>query len=189
MGMAMLVPKYTAAEIRQFDDSRLRFEVIRGELFVTPAPGTRHQRAVVELTRIFAAYLEEYSLGEVIVAPYEVEFAADTAVQPDLLVVLRDRARQLTAERFLGAPSLVIEVISYSSKRTDRLQKRQLYQEEGVPEYWVVDAGQLWVERWPVGAAEPETLRDELRWQPDPSVPALVIDLRALFEKVGRGLQ
>ena len=77
MAMAALVPRYTAEEVRRFPDDGLRYEVIRGELLVSPAPGTAHQRAV------------------------------------------RD--------------------VSYTSKRSDRLQKRRLYQDEGVSEYWIVD--------------------------------------------------
>jgi Uma2 family endonuclease len=78
-------------------------------------------------------YLERNALGEVLMAPFEVELTEDSAVQPDVLVILADRAHLLTRKRLMGAPSLAIEVISYTSKRTDRLQKRRLYQEEGVP--------------------------------------------------------
>ena len=100
MLMAGLVPHYTVEEVRAFDNPRLRFEVIRGELFVTPSPGTRHQRAVGELFARLREYVERHRLGEAIVAPFDVEFADDTAVQPDVLVVLIDRTPQLKAERF-----------------------------------------------------------------------------------------
>jgi Uma2 family endonuclease len=139
MVMAALVPRYTAAEIRRFPDDRLRYEVIRGELFVTPAPGTAHQRAVRELSVRLHAYLAAYRLGEVLAGPFEVEFARDTAVQPDVIVILAAHQERLTRKRLHGAPALAIEIVSYSSKRTDRLQKRQLYQDEGVSEYWIVD--------------------------------------------------
>jgi len=186
MGMPALVPRYTAEEIRHFPDDRLRYEVIRGELFVTPAPGTRHQRAVLELARTLAAYVEEHGLGEAIVSPFEVEFAEDTAVQPDVLVILTDRADRLTAARLVGPPSLAVEVISYSSKRTDRLQKRVLYMDDGVEEYWVVDCDQRHIERWHPGSATPDIVTDDLRWQPHLRVPPLTIALPALFRKVWR---
>ncbi len=188
MGMAIPIPGYTAREVRGFDNPRLRFEVIRGELLVTPAPGTVHQRIVVALLQALHEYVQRHGIGEVLVAPFEVEFADDTAVQPDLLVILADRAGRLEAERLYGAPSLVVEVVSYASKRVDRLQKRELYLTEGVPEYWVVDPGLRRVERWSSGSVSPEPTTDRLAWRPDARLPPLEIDLRVLFDRAHRGL-
>jgi Uma2 family endonuclease len=184
--MPVLVPRYTAKEIRGFPDQRVRYEVIRGELFVTPAPGLAHQRTILELATLLRDYLERNALGEVLMAPFEVELTEDSAVQPDVLVILADRARLLTRKRLMGAPSLAIEVISYTSKRTDRLQKRRLYQEEGVPEYWIVDVDQRQVERWTPRDESPKLLQGRLEWRPGAEVPALEIDLGALFERVCR---
>lgn len=189
MHMAMVVPRYTAEEVRQFPDDGLRYEVIRGELFVSPAPGTPHQRAVADLHLILAPYVAAHELGEVILSPFEVEFAEDTAVQPDLLFLPRERARQLTVARLLGAPSLTIEIVSYSSKRTDRLQKRSLYQEERVDEYWIFDPGLRRVERWRPGAGQPEIVTDQLIWQPRPGTPPLVIKLKPFFDRIWEGLE
>ena len=186
MVMSALLPRYTAREVRRFPDDRLRYEVIRGELFVTPAPGWRHQQTIVELAVLLREYLERTGLGRVAVAPFEVELTDDTAVQPDLLVLLHDRDAQLTPARLHGPPSLAVEVVSYTSKRTDRLQKRRLYQDEGVPEYWVVDPELRRVELWRPGDAAPDVLTERLAWRPDPAVPALEIDLTALFERVWR---
>jgi Uma2 family endonuclease len=186
MAMPDVVPRYTAAEVRTFPDQRVRYEVIRGELFVTPAPGWRHQQAVVELVALLREYLERTGLGRVAVAPFEVELTPDSAVQPDVLVLLADRQAQLTPARLLGPPSLVVEVVSYSSKRTDRLHKRLLYQEEGVPEYWIVDVDARRVERWTAAAAAAVVLTDRLVWHPDPAAAALEIDLVALFARVWR---
>ena len=186
MAMPTLVPRYTAEEIRGFPVDRMRYEVIRGELLVTPAPGLPHQRAVLELATLLREYVEHAGFGEVIVAPFEVELTEDSAVQPDVLVILADRASRLTPKRLMGPPSLAVEVISYTSKRTDRLQKRRLYQEEGVPEYWIVDPEERRVERWRPADQEPEVLTDRLTWRPVADVPALEIDLVALFARVWR---
>ncbi len=186
MGMPALVPSYTVGEVRNFPDDRLRYEVIRGELLVTPAPGTIHQRAVGEFFATLKRHVEQYALGEAIVAPFEVEFSDDTAVQPDVLVILNDRAEQLTHKRLMGPPSLAVEVISYSSKRTDRLQKRALYMGDGVEEYWVVDPELRHVERWRPGASEPEIVTGRLTWQPQVSLPAFALDLPELFRKIWR---
>ena len=184
MGMPLAVPRYTAEEVRHFPDDRLRYEVIRGELFVTPAPGTAHQRAVRELCSALHAYVVEHGLGEALPAPFEVEFAEDSAVQPDVLVTLESPGEQLTLKRLYGPPALVVEVVSYSSKRTDRLQKRQLYQAQGVPEYWIVDTDARHVERWHPGATSPDIVTQTLVWQPVASVPPLSIDLERLFRVV-----
>lgn len=186
MGMPALVPNYTANEVRNFPDDGLRYEVIRGDLFVTPAPGTPHQRAVVSLVVALTTYVETHGLGEVIVSPFEVEFADDTAVQPDVLVILNDRASHLTRKRLMGPPSLAIEVISYSSKRTDRLQKRALYMEDGVSEYWIVDPDQRHVEVWRPHAAQPDVISETLEWHPRDTAPALTIELSALFARIWR---
>ena len=189
MPMPTLVPHYTAEEVRRFPDDRLRYEVIRGELFVTPAPGTVHQRTVVELLARLRSYLREHGLGEALVGPYEVEFAEDSAVQPDVLVILAAQRERLTNARFYGPPAVVIEVVSYSSKRTDRLQKRDLYQQEGVPEYWIVDTDARRVERWLPDGISPQIITDQLSWQPVATVPPLRIDLPHLFRVAWEGLE
>jgi len=189
MGMPLAVPRYTAEEVRHFPDDRLRYEVIRGELFVTPAPGRPHQRAVRELCTALHTYVVAHGLGEALPAPFEVEFTEDSAVQPDVLVILERQQGRLTAARLYGAPALAIEVVSYASRRTDRLQKRQLYQEEGVPEYWIVDTDARHVERWRPGATTPEVVTRALVWQPVESVPPLSIDLAQLFQVVWAGLE
>jgi len=189
MPMSTSVPRYTADEIRRFPDDRLRYEVIHGQLFVTPSPGTRHQRAVRELARLLQAYLVRHQLGECLTAPFEVLFADDSAVQPDLLVVLASQRDRLTAERFHGAPSLVVEVVSFSSKRTDRLEKRDLYRAEHVAEYWIVDTDRRQVERWRPGDESPEIVTTELVWRPVASAPTLAIALEPLFQVVWEGME
>lgn len=186
MPMPAIVPRYTAEEVRHFPDERLRYEVIRGELFVTPAPGRAHQRAVLELARRLQSYLETHAMGEALPAPFEVEFTEDSAVQPDVIVLLEPQAGRLTPERLHGPPALVIEIVSYSSKRTDRLQKRQLYQEEGVPEYWVVDLEARHVERWRPGDEASDVVTGELVWHPDACTSPLTIDLPQLFAWIWR---
>jgi Uma2 family endonuclease len=188
MVMAGVVPRYTAAEVRRFDDPRLRFEVIRGELFVSPAPGLPHQRIVMELAALLKDYVEARRLGEVLPGPFEVEFTEDSATQPDVLVILQDRASQLGKRRMTGSPSLIVEVVSYSSKRTDRLQKRELYVAEGVGEYWILDPELRRLERWRPGWDTPEVLSERVVWQPAPAPEPLVIDLKRLFSKAWAGL-
>ena len=92
--------------------------------------------------------------------------------------------REYGDKRLNGPPSLVIEIVSYSSKRTDRLQKRQLYQEEAVPDYWIVDIEVQRVERWRPGAEAPELLDRSMTWEPVAGVEPLTLDLPELFRRV-----
>ena len=181
MAMPAQMPRYTAAEVRRFPDDRLRYEVIRGELFVSPAPHIPHQRAVVEITVQLHAYLASTGLGEVLPGPIEVQFARDTAVQPDVIAILEPQRERLTRKRLNGPPALAVEIVAYSSKRTDRLQKRQLYQEEQVPEYWIVDLEARHVEVWRPADSEPEIVRGRLIWSAAPGVAPFELDLDALF--------
>ena len=184
MSMATQVPRYTAAEVRAFPDDRVRYEVIRGELFVTPAPRRSHQRAVREFVIRLHGYLTALHLGEALPAPFEVEFAEDSAVQPDVIVILERDRPKISDERLGGPPALIVEIVSHSSRRTDRLQKRALYQDFGVPDYWIVDIDQRHVEVWESGSLAPRVVTDTLTWQPDRAITPLEIDLRTLFEIV-----
>lgn len=121
------------------DDDGLRRELIDGELFVSPTPVRRHQRAVLAIAAALLDHTRRHG-GEVQPAPAEVKFSDRTAVQPDVVYVGAARHDQLTDPRFVDiAPDLVVEVSSPSTRRLDLIKKRALYEREGVAEYWFVD--------------------------------------------------
>jgi len=120
------------------DTSHDRIELIEGELFVTPSPSPLHQDISGNLYTLFRRVVFESGRGRVYFAPLDVRLAVNTIVQPDLIVVLSDRS-VLTEARVEGAPSLAVEIISGSTGDYDRLTKRNLYAQYGVPEYWIVD--------------------------------------------------
>ena len=122
------------------EESNERFELIDGELFVTPAPSLGHQDIVGNLYVVLRRAVFESGLGRVYLAPVDVRLDELTIVQPDLVVVLSDRHRILTAPRVEGPPSLAVEIISPSTRAYDRVRKRNLYARYSVPEYWLVDA-------------------------------------------------
>jgi Uma2 family endonuclease len=130
----------TYADLSGFpQDDSLRRELIDGELFVSPSPGRRHQRAVACLTAALHAYVDEHG-GEALPAPADVYFSEATVVQPDVLFTSSSRVDQLGDDRFTDvAPDLVTEVSSPSTRRLDLIHKRGLYEREGVAEYWFVD--------------------------------------------------
>lgn len=166
-----------------FPDDGLRRELIDGVLHVTPSPNRRHQRIVGDVFGEIRLFLKGHGGGEVFVAPLDVVFSRHDVVEPDVLVVLDDRASILTDANVQGAPSLVVEVLS--DERRDRVTKRDLYARFGVPEYWVVDpdGDRVEVFRRP-GAAHGEPL---LLAPPEalttPLLPGLAIDLAELFRR------
>jgi len=130
--------RYTYDDLASFPDDRFRREIIDGELIVTAAPATRHQRAVLEIGAALLAYTKAQG-GDVYVAPTDVYLANDNVVEPDVLFL--DRANLLKVEDKLvrGSPNVVVEVSSPSNRRMEIVRKLELYERFGVPEYWYVD--------------------------------------------------
>lgn len=118
-----------------------RYEVLEGDLRMVPAPGERHQAVVGSLHFELVTQVAKPGLGRVYVSPFDVILDEDTVVQPDLLVVLKDRLGIVQPEGVRGTPDLMIEVLSPGTAAAgrDRNIKRRLYGRYGVREYWIVD--------------------------------------------------
>lgn len=115
-------------------------ELIDGELFVTPSPFMRHQRLVMRLSVSLGVHLDAHpDQGEVFTAPFDVVMSQYDVVEPDVLVVLGDQQDILTEKHIQGAPALVIEILSRDTRKRDETLKRQLFDRQGVREYWMVD--------------------------------------------------
>lgn len=172
---------WTAADLRAIPEDRNRYEIIDGELFVTPSPLLRHQILSRELLLAIHPYVTAHRLGSVIYAPADVVFADDTVMEPDLFVApLMEGVPPLRWED-AGRLLLVVEILSTGTARVDRTVKRHRYQREGVPEYWIIDGDARVVERWRPEDDRPEIIADSLQWRPDLALPALAIDLPVLF--------
>lgn len=116
-----------------------RYEIIDGDLFKTPAPGTPHQRLIGRLYRFLDDHVRTGKLGEVLMAPCDVVLSPTDVVQPDLLFVAASRAA-IVGEKFISAaPDLVVEVLSPSTEDRDRTVKTKLYARFGVRELWIAD--------------------------------------------------
>lgn len=173
----------TADDLDDFQSDGYRYEVVDGELYVTPAPSVHHQRIVGALYRRLHPYGMTLGL-EVLMAPLDVRMAPLTQLEPDLLGLPRTVV-QVVPTRWLplDALTLAVEVLSDSSARVDRGRKRELYMAARVATYWIVDPHAHTVEVWTPDATTPDILRidDSLPWQPVPDAAPLVIDLGALF--------
>ena len=175
-------PYRTVADLLAMPDDGHKYELVHGELLVSPSPRMLHQRLVGRLDRWIGRYLDRHPIGEVFPGG-DVASGNDSLVIPDLLVIDLESARTLDWSR-IHRPLLVIEVLSPSHARQDRFTKRRFYQEIGIPHYWLVDPDARLVEVWTPVAHFPHPERDNLRWHPAGAAEPLVIQLEELFRPV-----
>jgi len=171
---------WTAEMARALPDDGRRYEVLDGELVVSPSPGMSHQEVVYRLSLLVHPYVQRHSIGWTYLSPADIELSARRLLQPDLFVVPRTEPKP-TSWKEVKSLLLVVEAVSTSSARTDRVEKRRIYQSEGVPEYWIVDPDSTLVERWRPEDIRPEVITDAFEWQPLPQLSPLRIDLKDLF--------
>ncbi len=184
MSMPATHRRWTSADVRRLINASRnwpRYELIDGELLVTPSPGHPHQLAVGELHLLIAPYVEREELGLTFLSPSDVELREESITQPDLYVVPDTKRIKATCSLLLA-----VEVTSPTSVRTDRVTKRDFYMESGVAEYWVLDLDAAMIERWTTGRDTPRVEQNALVWNPDGASTALTLDLRLFFERIRR---
>jgi Uma2 family endonuclease len=138
----MALPKnirFKADDIWDTPDDGKRYEVIDGQLCVTPPPILEHQGASIVLAGYIWPYVRERQLGRVYTAPVGVVLDDENGVQPDLVYVSRERLGILSRRGIEGAPDLVVEILSPSTRARDRGIKLRRYAAAGVAHYWIVD--------------------------------------------------
>jgi Uma2 family endonuclease len=131
--------KLTYDDFVLFPDDGKRHELIDGEHYVTPSPNLKHQAVSRNLLTTIASFLRRERIGKVYAAPLDVVFSHFDVVEPDLLYVSESRRDVRTSKNIQGAPDLVVEIGSPSTRRRDEKLKHQLYERFNVTEYWVVD--------------------------------------------------
>lgn len=129
--------KYTYNDYLLIDDDK-RYEIIRGGLIMVPAPFTSHQRVLENLGFIISKCVREKDSGKVFYAPTDVVLAEDVVVQPDILFINKERLDIIEEAAIMGSPDLIVEIVSPSSASYDTVEKRDIYEEYGVKEYWLV---------------------------------------------------
>ncbi|MDO8444923.1 MAG: Uma2 family endonuclease [Deltaproteobacteria bacterium] len=134
---ALSKKRYTYEDYLKTPDDE-RYELIEGDLFMTPSPKTDHQRISGRLEFKLREYVMENDLGEVFDAPYDVYFDEEDVVQPDILYVAKDRLGIIGEKNIQGAPDLIVEILSEGTAYRDAIQKKVLYARHGVKEYWIV---------------------------------------------------
>ena len=131
--------KFTYEDYRTAPPDR-RYELLDGDLLLTPAPNLKHQEVQFRLGSRLGQFILERALGKFFFAPCDVVLSDTDVVQPDLLFVSRERRHLLSGgDNVRGAPDLVVEILSPATAHRDRGYKRALYAKHGVQEYWLVD--------------------------------------------------
>lgn len=137
--------RYTYEDYLKTPDDK-RYELIEGELLMTPSPVPRHQRISRELEFCLVQFVKANDLGEVFDAPCDVYLDDKNVVQPDILFISKERKNIIGEKNIQGAPDLVIEIISENTAYRDLIQKKKIYARFGVKEYWIVIPGEELIE-------------------------------------------
>ena len=178
MPMATVAKRWTLDELHALPEDGNTYEVIRGELFVTPAPTPTHGTVVARSTDILVPYVKQEGLG-LVYHPRAVLQFEDSEVEPDLMV-RQEHAGDSTAWASAPVPSLVVEVFSPGTKQRDEHQKRDLYMDAGVGEYWMVDAERRAV--IVIARGQPDrVVTDEMTWHPAGTAAALVFPVARIW--------
>lgn len=163
-----------------------RYEILEGEIFVSPSPVTKHRRISRNLLALLHQHVRQHKLGEVLSAPTDVILSRTNVVQPDLLFISKSRAKILMEKNIQGAPDLMVEILSETSEEQDRTAKKQIYARHGVKEYWLIDPDRETLEVHKLEKTE-RVFRHTATYQRDESFqsaffPSLKIKLSELWE-------
>ena len=174
--------EWTSEMVLALPEDGVRRELLDGELVVMTAPSLLHQNVVDELHDRLKTYVRAHEIGSAHLSPADIEFSPRRLVQPDVFVAPLVDGRKARSWNEIHALLLAVEVTSPSTARYDRIKKRHIYLSEPVDEYWIIDLDARLVERWRHGDERPEVLDASITWQPAASIPALTIDLEAMFD-------
>ena len=180
MGMATSSRPWTLEELHRLPDDGNKYELVRGELFVTPAPSEEHEFIAARLSRIVDPYVARHGLGHVL-RPRAVVRLDGSEVEPDLMVrALSPRGARDWDQAPL--PILVVEVLSPTTRRRDLNQKKDFYLDAGITEYWVVDpeSRSIHVMRRDTSAVLHES--ETAVWAPMKDAETLMFRVAALFK-------
>jgi Uma2 family endonuclease len=179
---------WTYEEYMKLPVENTRYEVIAGELYITPTPPTLHQAiAGPFLAALYQQVEEDHQLGFIVPGPIDVLFGEGDFIEPDAVFVRRDRQEILIDQGLEGVPDLIVEFVAPDTAERDRGLKRERYAHFGVPEYWVVDGEARTVEIYRLDRPMPElpeVVTGSWSWQPMPNGPVVEMNLPKLLEKL-----
>ncbi len=178
MSVSTATKIWTLEELHSLPDDGNKYELIRGELFVTPPPTPDHETVAARLTRALDPYVAANHLGFVY-HPRAVLRFEGSEVEPDLMV-RQPPATRGTPWEAAPTPVLIVEILSPYTRRRDRTHKRELYLDAGVAEYWIVDPELSTITVVRPGEAD-RVERERLSWAPAGAASPLLVDVPQLF--------
>ena len=183
MGMPAVHTDWTVDMLDALPDDGQRYELIDGELFVSPSPNLQHQYIVLRLSARLDAYLRGRGVGRVVASPSDVRRGdrKRNRVQPDIHVTGYENGERPDYPYELSKLLFVIEVVSPSNPRYDHETKRDLYLREGVPLYWIIDPPTQTVTVWRRLDAPPEIAAERVEWWPAGASEPFVLDIPEFF--------
>jgi Uma2 family endonuclease len=190
--MATATKRWTREEVLALQDAArpgVRYELIDGELLVSPAPTNRHQLVVSAFLFRLYGYCRQHRIGRALASPADISLDRASTMQPDVFVVPADIPLPWSGWEDVTRLLLALNVLSPSTARGDKTVKRTFLQRLRVPEYWIVDHHARLVERWRPDDERAEPLTKTLTWQPVPTIEPLVIDLPELFTEALEGVE
>jgi len=176
---------FTVADYRSMPDGPPYYQLIEGELIMSPSPNRFHQVVARNVFRLLDEFVRRGALGEVYFAPMDVFLGDDTVVQPDVLFVSKANAKALVDEGVQGGPDLVVEIISPSNAQLDKRRKRAIYARSGVKEFWLIDPVLEQIHRYNFAAdpAKPVRIIDSDETFEIPLLPGLVVNAVDVFAR------
>lgn len=172
---------FTYEDLKSWEPDNYRHEIIEGEHFMSPSPSVYHQKIVGQLFTALLKFVEKKQLGEVFVSPIDVVFHETDVCVPDLIFISKENDAIIKAENIQGAPDLVIEILSPSTKKRDRELKYKRYAYYGVKEYWIIDPEKQIVEVYDLAANQLVKVVPKNQSLSTPTFTDLDIDLRTIF--------
>jgi len=131
--------KFTYQDYINFPDNRKQYQIIHGEVYMTPAPVPYHQSVLRKLGKILDEFVTRNNLGEIFFAPCDILLSNEDVVQPDIFFISKEKMSIITDRCIEGVPDLIVEITSPYTKKLDKILKKSLYETYKVKEYWVVD--------------------------------------------------
>ncbi len=170
---------WSLSDLDQFPQDGRRYEVLHGELLVTPPPSFGHQVAAADLSHVIRSWCRANTQWAVL-SPSGFYVSETTWLEPDVAVFPVKPSKSVTWKN-APVPVLVVEVLSPSTRRRDRYAKRAAYLAHGVGEVWLLDVSARLLERWTSASEFPDTHRDGITWTPLPTASALALSADVLF--------
>ncbi|MEW6095325.1 MAG: Uma2 family endonuclease, partial [bacterium] len=131
--------KWTYQDYVQLPNNGKRYQIIQGEVYMSPAPVPYHQEVLWNLAQMLSNFVRKNRLGKIFIAPCDILLSDVNVVQPDIFFISKENLNIIKDKYIEGVPDLIIEITSPYTQKLDKIVKKKLYETYKVKEYWIVD--------------------------------------------------